>query len=386
MTRNRIADAVANMPIRAGSFLKRDAQGGIPALFANRRVYYAFQTRVAIRAACDVLGLRDGDEVLAPAYNCGSEVDPLVQAGLKVRLYPVGKDLRADPRRIEPLITDRTRAIYVTHYFGILQPELTALRALCNSYGLRMIEDCALSLLSGESPAEGRTGDISVFCFHKFVPVPEGGAMVVNAPDLTAASPFPRPAPGKRVAKILARSALVNVLGTARARNLKRALSSGSGRTEPDHATTHQLDDIPGHYYFDSDLQRRRISAVASRQLRSVSVSDAISARRANWHRYHRCLDNLQGVELLTPELAPGTCPLVMPLVVNGRDRVARELQARGIGATPWWAGFHRNLDWTGQDEAMALKNNVLSLPLHQYLSEDHIDHIVSALEDVLSN
>ncbi|WP_170516114.1 DegT/DnrJ/EryC1/StrS family aminotransferase [Ruegeria atlantica] len=386
MTRNRIADAVANMPMRADSFWKQDAQGGILALFAKRKVHYAFQTRVAIHAACDVLKLQDGDEILAPAYNCGSEIDPLVQAGLKVRLYPVGKDLRADPARIEPLITARTRAIYVTHYIGILQPELTALRALCNSYGLRMIEDCALSLLSGKSPAEGRTGDISVFCFHKFVPVPEGGALVVNAPDLTAAAPFPRPAPGKVVAKIVARSTLVNVLGSTRARILKRALSGGSGMTEPDHVTTDEMDDIPGHYYFDPDLQRRRISVVASRQLRSFSVSDTIKIRRANWHRYRERLEKVQGVEMLKSELETETCPLIMPLVVNGRDRAARDLQARGIGATPWWAGFHRNLDWTGQDEAIALKNQVLSLPLHQYLSEDHIDHIVSALKDVLSS
>lgn len=383
--RTRIADAVANMPVKAGSFWMRDAQGGIPALFAERQVHYAFQTRVAIRAACDVLGLQPGDEVLAPAYNCGSELDPLVQAGLKVRLFPVDRDLCADPARIESLITERTRALYVTHYFGILQPDLAALRVLCDRHGLRMIEDCALSLLSGETPAEGRTGDISVFCFHKFVPVPEGGALVVNAPDLDPASPFSRPAPGKTVAKTLVRSVLVNVLGSARAQNLKRALSNGSGGAEPADVTSDEMDDIPWHYYFDPVLQSRRISVLASWQLRSFSVSDAIAIRRANWHRYRERLDGVQGIELLKPELAPETCPLNMPLLVAQRDRVTRALQDRGIGATPWWAGFNRNLDWTGQDEAMMLKNQALSLPLHQYLSEHHIDHIVSALKETLS-
>jgi len=382
--RTRITDAVANMPITAGSFWARDAQGGIPALFAGRQVHYAFQTRVAIRAACDVLGLRGGDEILAPAYNCGSEIDPLVHAGLKIRLFPVDKDLRVDPARIEPLITDRTRAIYVTHYFGILQPELAALRRLCDRHGLRMIEDCALSLLSGAAPAEGHTGDISVFCFHKFVPVPEGGALVVNAPDLGAASPFSRPAPGKTVAKILARSTLVNVLGSARAQSLKRALSNGPEIAEPADVATDEMDDIPQHYYFDPAVQSRRISAFASRSLRSFSVPDIMSARQANWHRYRELLDGVQGVQLLKPELAPGTCPLNMPLLVADRDRVARDLQARGIGATPWWAGFNRSLDWTGQDEAIELKNTILSLPLHQFLGPGHLEYIVTQLRQVL--
>ena len=87
---------------------------------------------------------------------------------------------------------------------------------------------------------------------------------------------------------------------------------------------------------------------------------------------------------MLLPELAPGTCPLNMPIMVEDRDRIVQQLQGRGIGATPWWAGFNRNLDWTGQDEAMAIKNHALAMPLHQYLSDAHIDHIVSVLKEAL--
>ncbi|WP_171239010.1 DegT/DnrJ/EryC1/StrS family aminotransferase [Ruegeria sp. HKCCA5763] len=363
---------------------QRDPDGGFTRLFEDRQVHWSFNTRVAIRAGCDLLGLRPGDEVLVPAYNCGSEVDPLIHAGLSVRLYPVAQDLRIDPVRVEPLITDRTRAIYVTHYFGIIQPELAAIRALCDRHGLRMIEDCALSLLSGAAPAEGRAGDVSVFCFYKFVPVLEGGALVVNAPDLGTASPFSRPAPGKIVAKTLARSALVNVLGADRAQSLKRALRNGADTAEPADLPSDEMDDIPWHYYFNPSLQNRRISAFALRPLRSFSVADIIATRQANWHHYREVLDGVQDVTLLKPDLELGTCPLNMPLLVADRDRVARDLQARGIGATPWWAGFNRNLDWTGQDEAMALKNNVLSLPLHQFLGPAHLDHIVTQLRQVL--
>ena len=46
------------------SLIARDPSGGILARLAGRRVAYAFSTRVAIRAACDALGLKPGDEVL----------------------------------------------------------------------------------------------------------------------------------------------------------------------------------------------------------------------------------------------------------------------------------------------------------------------------------
>lgn len=370
-------------PMRPGRLFRRDSGGGIARLFAGRRAYWSFNTRVAIRAACDVLGLAPGDEVLVPAYNCGSEIDPLIHAGLTVRLYPVAADLRADPGRIEPLIGARTRAIYVTHYFGALQPDLAALRALCDRHGLRMIEDCALSLLSGAAPAEGRTGDVSVFCFYKFVPVLEGGALVINAADLTAAAPFPNPPPRRRVAKSLVRAGLANLLGPARA----RALMSGLRRQRdapPPVADPAVLPDIPGHYYFDPALLGTRISAFAARPLRAFAVPEMIAARRENWRRYRDLLDGVPGVRLLMPELAAGTCPLNMPVLVPDRDRVARDLQSRGIAATPWWAGFHRGLDWSGQDAAMALKTSVLALPLQQSLGPGHLNHIVAELRQAL--
>lgn len=372
------------------SLFRRDPEGGAMRLFAGRRAFWSFNTRVAIRAGCDILGLRPGDEILAPAYNCGSEVDPLIDAGLTVRLYPVGEDLRADPERIAPLITEATRALYVTHYFGLLQPDMAALRKLCDKRGLRMIEDCALSLLSGARPAEGRTGDVSVFCFHKFMPALEGGALVLNADDLEAEEPFPNPPPRRTVLRKSLRALLAGALGPARFQSAMRRVRGAPAEVAPSGAVgaapsgADGLDDIPGHYYFNPSLRGARMSRVTERALRGFSAAKAISARRENWRRYRTLLDDVPGIRLLTPELAPETCPLNMPVIVAERDRVARALQARGIAATPWWAGFNRNLDWSGQAEAMALKNSVLGLPLHPPLRRAHLRHIVSALREVL--
>ncbi len=352
-------------------------------LFRGRRMFPSYNTRVAIRAACDLLGLQPGDEVLAPAYNCGSEVDPLVHAGLSVRLFPVAQDLIADPARIEPLITPQTKVLYVIHYFGVIQPALAELRELCDRHGLRMIEDCALSLLSGAMPAEGRTGDVSVFCFYKFVPVLGGGALVINAPDLQTANPFTRPAPRKIVAKTLVRTGLTAVLGSTRAKGMVQAVK-GKATAATEAPESNELEDIPGHYYFDPVLLSAGMSVFAARPLKSFSVSQAVSARRANWQIYRDLLAEIPGIRLLLPELAPETCPLNMPVLVADRDRVVQTLQGKGIGATPWWAGFNRNLDWSDQEEAMTLKNDALSLPLHQYLGAEHLDYIAAQLRAAL--
>jgi perosamine synthetase len=354
------------------------ADGALPgafALFAGRRVGYSWNTRAAIRAAVDLLGLKPGDEVLAPGWNCGSELDPLVAAGMSVRLFPVGPGGTVDPDDVRQRIGPRTRLVYLTHYFGLLQPATAALRQLCDDNGLRLLEDLALSLLSGAHPAEGRVGDVALFCFYKFFPVIGGGALVVNRPDLPDPV-FPRPAPAEEVAKAMLRR--LPLVGPA-LRRLRRAMA-------PPADAVQGIPDIPGHYYFDVDLSGRRMASSTARALASLDIDTGIALRKA---RYARFLDRLQGVRGAVPlytDLPAGAVPLGMPLLVDAerRDRLAAALASEGIEATPWWAGEHRGIDFTGQDVARDLKARVLFLPAHPGIPEAAIDYMASRLQALL--
>jgi dTDP-4-amino-4,6-dideoxygalactose transaminase len=350
-------------------------QSGVFALFAGRRVGYSWNTRAAIRAAVDLLSLVPGDEVLAPGWNCGSELDPLVAAGLLVRLFPVGPGGTVDPDDVRQLIGPRTRAVYLTHYFGLLQPATEALRQLCDDQGLRLVEDVALSLLSGAHPAEGFAGDVAVFCFYKFFPVIGGGALVVNRPGLPDPV-FPRAAPAGAVAKAMLRR--FPLVGPA-LRRMRRA-------AVPPAAALQGVPDMPMHYYFDPDLAGRRLAAPTARTLAHVDIAAEIALRKA---RYARFLDRLQGVRgavPLYPDLPAGAVPLGMPLLVEAarRNRLAAALLAEGIEATPWWAGEHRGIDFTGQDVARDLKARVLFLPAHPGIPASGIDHMAARLQALL--
>ena len=117
--------------------------------------------------------------------------------------------------------------------------------------------------------------------------------------------------------------------------------------------------------------------------------------------RHHRCasgeflrlLDGMVGVPGLAPiypELPASAVPLSMPMRVTAadgkvaqarRDAVVRALQADGVAATSWWAGYNRHLDFSdrpGVDFATArqLKDTVFSLPIHENFGQIEIDHI----------
>lgn len=366
------------------SLLSRDPGGGLTPLFDGRRVRYSFNTRTALREACDILGLQPGDRVLAPAYNCGSELDPLLAAGLDIGFYRVDRQTRPDLDDMARRITPGTKAIYLTHYFGMLQPDTAAIRALCDEHGLLLIEDCALSLLSGVHPAEGFAGDVSVFCFYKLFPVLAGGAIVLNSDHLEFPHPFDQPPPASLLRKPLLRMGLEAVSG---ARNLKRlALWRRRGRAAPvPSAGTGGHSDMPPGYYFDPALCRSRISGFTRRALSSFNPMRTRARRRENFTTYQEILSDIVGVTPLYPTLPETACPLSYPVLVDDRDALAARLSARAIAATPWWSGYHRKLTWDGFDDAQFLKDHVLSLPCGQHLDRRHIALIVSELTAALA-
>lgn len=379
MTRTKAPDCTA-AGLSLGSLIARDPAGGVPALFAGRRVSYSFNTRIAIRRSCDILGLKPGDEVLAPAYHCGSELDPLLDAGLTLRLYPVDGLAQIDPAQIARLITPQTRAIYLTHYFGFLHARAAAIRQLCDDHGLWLIEDCALSLLSGANPAEGRAGHVALFCFYKLFPVLAGGALVLNSDRITAPVVFANPPPGKIVAKAMIRAVITSVFGRggiAALRGLRapKATAPASGGPYPD---------MPADYYFDPALADAGLSRFTARAIGSYNVAATIKVHRANYRQYQALLAGMPGIALLYPELPDDTCPLYMPILVEDRDALSAALTVQGISAPPWWAGFHRAIDVSGFPDACHLKSHVLALPLHHDMGPAHISHIVAQLRKLM--
>ena len=371
--------------LSAASLLARDPQGGVTARFAERRVAYAYSTRVAIRAACDALGLKPGDEVLVPAYNCGSEIDPLRHAGLVPVLYPVGATTEVDPSRIEPLVTSRTKALYLTHYFGFAQPATAKLRAFCDRHGIALMEDCALALLSEGQAEVGRTGDVAFFCFYKYFPVNAGGAIVVNH-DKVPVPTFAKAPPLRPAVKLLLQAAMAGLLGPrglAALKALRRRLRPARGPAPA--LAGNGLPDMPADYYFDPSLIGTRISALAARPLGAFDVAEHAALRRRNYRAYLDLLTGCEGVTPLFATLPDGVCPLNMPVLIDDRDRIAAQMVAEGIAVTPWWAGYHRDVDFTPFPEERHLKDHILALPLYAGLQPRHLQRIVARLTELIA-
>jgi dTDP-4-amino-4,6-dideoxygalactose transaminase len=142
------------------------------------------------------LGLGPGDEVIQPALNFVAAANMTVAVGAT----PVFADILSlseptlDPKRVERLITRRTKAVVVMHYGGNLC-RMASFVNLCKERGLALIEDaCHAVGATYQDPEQrppdgvmaGSIGDISAFSFfaNKNLAAGEGGMVVTNRDDV----------------------------------------------------------------------------------------------------------------------------------------------------------------------------------------------------------
>lgn len=75
----------------------------------GRQVCFVHKARTAIRHACEMLKLQPGDEILAPAYNCGTEIDALRSCGIRVVPYRIDRSTNIDIEDIIRRVTEKIR-------------------------------------------------------------------------------------------------------------------------------------------------------------------------------------------------------------------------------------------------------------------------------------
>jgi perosamine synthetase len=348
--------------------------------FDSPRAHEVYFARNAIWQTVKMLGLDQG-EVLAPAYHHGVEIEALEDAGAALRFYRVGAKWDVDLDDVRRKITPRTKALYLIHYAGFPGP-VDAMKALADEHGLPLIEDCALSLLSSDGPRPlGTTGDIGIFCLYKTLPVPNGGALVING---ERGYRLPKGlAPGwasttsHTVSSLLQNLELRGGSTGQFLRRLIRGLGKGALQaTQVERVAT-------GTQHFSREHVELAMSPLTRRIALAQDFGSIIERRRRN---YFFLLGRLREMgKPLFSELPAGVCPLFFPLVVEDKKPLLERLHARGIEAIDFWRHFHPRCDPSQFPEVAQLRRSVLEIPCHQDLSPEVMgfvaDEVRSALE-----
>lgn len=141
----------------------------------------------ALHAACAVIGIHEGDEVITTPNTWISSANAVLYCGGR----PVFADIDSntyniDPREIESKISKHTKAIIAVHYGG--QPcDMERIHEIAKVNQLMVIEDAAHAIgavYKGEKV--GSLSDMTVFSFHpvKQMTTCEGGMITTNNREL----------------------------------------------------------------------------------------------------------------------------------------------------------------------------------------------------------
>ncbi len=108
----------------------------------EERVFLYWKGRVALYAILKSLNLKQGDEVIIPAFTCVVVPNAIIYAGLKPIYVDISPNTyNMDVNLIEKKITPRTRVIICQNTFG-LSSDLEFIISLAKNYNLFTIEDC----------------------------------------------------------------------------------------------------------------------------------------------------------------------------------------------------------------------------------------------------
>ncbi len=298
------------------------------------------------------LGIKPGDEVIAPAHSWISTTETISQAGGTVVFCDTDLDtFTIDPKCIEEKITPNTVGIIPVHLYG--QPaDMDAIMTIAKKHNLWVLEDCAQAHLARyKGQLVGTFGDVGSFSFY----------------------------PGKNLGAMGDAGALVT--NDHRLAEKMAVFSRHGGLKKGEHRVEGINSRLDG-------LQAAILSVKLQYLLRWTEL------RQAHASHYTRLMSDISEIKL--PKVAANREHVWHLFVIkhNKRDFLAEYLNAKGVQtvinypiALPFLPAYTRfNHLFSDFPNAYANQSQILSLPIYPEMSSEAIQYVVSVVDDFLAS
>ena len=152
--------------------------------FVKSRYSIAYSScTTALQVSLVALGIKEGDEVIVPAFTWVSTANAVEYTGAKPIFCDIDlKTFNIDVNQIDGKITNKTKAIIPVHLFG-LPVDMDAVMNISKKHNLKVVEDAACGLGAFYKKKHvGNFGDFGCFSFHprKAITTGEGGMITTQ--------------------------------------------------------------------------------------------------------------------------------------------------------------------------------------------------------------
>ena len=302
----------------------------------------------ALWLAFRVMGIGSGDEVIVQGNTYIASVMGITINGATPIFVEPDEHFGMDVDRIEEKITSKTKAILVTHLYGMAS-KMDRIVEICEKYKLRLVEDCAQShgaCFNGKMT--GTFGDVGCFSFYpskNLGAFGDGGAVVVNDEQLEKAFRIYRNYGSEK-------------------RYYNKVVGANS-----------RLDEI------QAGLLRVRLSHIEEITNEKVKIAEY----------YTR---NIKNEKIQLPELAEGATGVWHQYVIRCKesDRLIEYLNEREIGTIihyPIPPHLSEAYQYLGHSEGFLpitehLAKTVLSIPMYNGMTHEEMECVVEALNSFI--
>ena len=305
----------------------------------------------ALQIALMALGVGVGDEVITPAFTYIATAEAAALLGAKVIYMDVEpRTFNIDTKLLEAAITNKTKAIVAVGLFGQCA-DMDTVNVIAGRYGIPVVEDAAQSF--GATYKNRRSCNLSTLATTSFFPAKplgcygDGGAMFTDDEEL--------------------------------AKSLRQISRHGQSK----------------QYHHDVVGVNSRLDTLqAAILLEKLNIfDDELRLRRRVAGTYCSLIDQMQS---LAPNSPTVLTPLIEPhnqsawaqytLVMEDRDIVKTHLERKGIPTAVYYPLPLNRQKALANHSAIApqsdrLAAEVLSLPMHPYLSAEVQQSIVQELQ-----
>jgi dTDP-4-amino-4,6-dideoxygalactose transaminase len=143
--------------------------------------------RHSLKLALNILNIKENDEVILSSFNFPPILEPIIEEKVKPILVDVDFDFGMEIDHIADNISSKTKAVLVTHFWGI-PSNILEIKEVASEHGLYIIEDCAHTFCSEVDGLKlGSIGDVAFTSFRNDKPLSlgRGSALIVNNGELS---------------------------------------------------------------------------------------------------------------------------------------------------------------------------------------------------------
>ncbi len=300
----------------------------------------------ALRIALQAAGIGAGDEVITTAFTFVASIEVVAQLGGVPVFVDIEPDtFNIDPAKVEAAITPKTKAILPIHLFGQLV-DVEAIGDIAKRHGLVVIEDAAQAIGSHHSGVcagnFSAAAGVSFYVTKNLGAAGDGGMVLTNDDEVAD------------------RCRSLRVHGMGRERYYYDEIGYTSRMAELQAAVLcAKLPKLP-----EWNAKRDAVAQTYLREMKAPGVTLPVVAAGNNhtWHQF--------------------------TVRSSKRDPLMAYLKERGIASAVYYpvplhlhkpyAGFGGGQGSLPETERAALE--VLSLPVHQYLTAEQIQHVIASV------